>query len=290
MGNPMQLIDEERELDAGDDSAGDLTRTEKHVARERTALRAAVIHEAIRAEGEGELKRPLTALTWSGLAAGLSMGFSFVATGLLQGHLPSAPWRPLIVNLGYSVGFLAVILGRQQLFTENTLTVILPLFTNRDLTTLMKVIRLWSIVLITNLAGGYVFALALAKGNVFRPEIIAAFRDISAQEISGGWSTMFIRAIFAGWLIATMVWMMPAADSSRAVIILVMTYLVSLGQLPHVVAGASEVFYQVIAAGLPWRSFFATFLLPTLAGNTLGGVLLVAFFNHAQVVTESKES
>lgn len=276
--------------DTRGDSAAELTQSEKHVARERTALRAAVIHEAIRAEGEGELKRPVSALTWSGLAAGLSMGFSLVATGLLQGHLPDATWRPLIVNLGYSVGFLATILGRQQLYTENTLTVILPLFTQRDLRTLLQVIRLWSIVLLTNLAGGYVFALTLGRTDVFRPEVVAAFHDISAHAISGGWSTMFVRAIFAGWLIATMVWMMPAADSSRPAIIIVMTYLVSLGQLPHVVAGSAEVFYQVVTGTLPWSRFFDSFLAPTLIWNTIGGVLLVALFNHAQVVTESKES
>jgi formate/nitrite transporter FocA (FNT family) len=225
--------------DTTGDSAGELTQSEKHMARERTALRAAVIHEAIRAEGEGELKRPISALTWSGLAGGLAMGFSFVATGLLQAHLPDTTGRPLIVNLGYSVGFLATILGRQQLYTENTLTVILPLFTQRDLRTFLRVIRLWSVVLLANLAGGYVFALTLSKTDVFRPEVVAALRDISVHEISGGWSTMFVRAIFAGWLIATMVWMMPAADSSRPAIIVVMTYLVSLAQLPHVIAGSA---------------------------------------------------
>ena len=276
--------------DANGDSAGELTQSEQHVARERTAMRAAVIHEAIRAEGEGELKRPVSALTWSGLAGGLSMGFSFVATGLLQGHLPDTTWRPLVTNLGYSVGFLATILGRQQLYTENTLTVILPLFTQRDLRTLLQVIRLWTIVLLTNLAGGYAFALTLSRTAVFKPEIVAAFHDLGAHAISGGWSTMFVRAIFAGWLIATMVWMMPAADSSGPAIIVLMTYLVSLGGLPHVVAGSTEVFYQVVTHALPWSSFFGGFLAPTLLGNTIGGVLLVALFNHAQVVTESQES
>lgn len=276
--------------DTTGDSAGELTQSEKHVARARTALRAAVIHEAIRAEGEGELKRPVSALTWSGLAGGLAMGFSLVATGLLQAHLPDTIWRPLIVNLGYSVGFLATILGRQQLYTENTLTVILPLFTLRDLGTLLKVIRLWSVVLATNLAGGLVFALTLVRTDVFRPEVVAAFHDISAHAISGGWSTMLVRAIFAGWLIATMVWMMPAADTMGPAVIVLMTYLVSLAQLPHVIAGSAEVLYQVVSGALPWSSFFGAFLAPTLIGNTLGGVLLVAFFNHAQVVTESKES
>ena len=269
------------------DSAAELTKSEQHMARERTALRAAVIHEAIRAEGEGELRRPPSALAWSGLAGGLSMGFSLVASGLLQAHLPDTPWRPLITNLGYSVGFLATILGRQQLFTENTLTVILPLLTRRNLPTLVHVVRLWSIVLATNLAGGYAFALTLGRIALFKPQVAAAFHDLSAHEISGGWMTMFVRAIFAGWLIATMVWMMPAADSSRAAIIVIMTYLVALGQLPHVVAGSVEVSYLVVTHALPWSAFFGSFLVPTLIGNTIGGVLLVALFNHAQVITES---
>jgi formate-nitrite transporter family protein len=274
---------------ADHESAGELTQSEKRVARERTALRAAMIHEAIRAEGEGELKRPVGALTWSGLAGGLSMSFSLVATGLLQGHLPASLWRPLITNLGYSVGFLATILGRQQLYTENTLTVILPLFTRRDMRTLFQVIRLWSIVLLTNLLGGYAFALTLSRTAVFSPETVAAFHDIGAHAISGGWATMFARAILAGWLIATMVWMLPAADSSGPAIIVVMTYMVSLGGLPHVIAGSTEAFYQVATHALPWSSFLGAFLVPTLIGNTIGGVLLVALFNHAQVVTEANE-
>jgi formate/nitrite transporter FocA (FNT family) len=101
-----------------------LSEGEKEIVEERTALRAAVIHEAIREQGETELARPVVALAWSGLAAGLSMGFSMISEGLLESYLPAASWRPLISKLGYTVGFLVVILGRQQLFTENTLTVI----------------------------------------------------------------------------------------------------------------------------------------------------------------------
>ena len=215
------------------------------------------------------------------------MGFSLVATGLLHGHLPAASWRPLVVDLGYSVGFLAVILGRQQLYTENTLTVILPLLMRHDLHTFFHVIRLWTIVLVTNITGGLAFALILAKTDVFTPEINAAFHDLSMRAISGGWLTMFARAIFAGWLIATMVWMLPGGDHSRPAISVTMTYLVALGNFPHIVAGSVEVLYLVLTHTLSWNAFFARFFLPTFIGNTMGGVLLVAFFNHAQVSTES---
>lgn len=118
------------------DSAGSLSASGKRVAKQRSSLRAAVIHEAIRTEGEGDLKRPARALIWSGLTAGLSMVFSLAAMGLIHSLLPDTQWRPLITDFGYSIGFLAVILGNQHLYTENTLTVMLPLLTNRDLKTL----------------------------------------------------------------------------------------------------------------------------------------------------------
>src|SRR3954468_21000345 len=99
----------------------DLSEAEQKEAEERSSVTVHVVHEAVRREGEEELKRTSTALAWSGLAAGLSMGFSLIAEGLLRSKLPDVPWRPLLTKLGYSAGFVLVILGRQQLFTENTL-------------------------------------------------------------------------------------------------------------------------------------------------------------------------
>ncbi|MDQ6622159.1 MAG: formate/nitrite transporter family protein, partial [Verrucomicrobiota bacterium] len=124
----------------------------------RTAPPGDVVYEAIYKEGEHELERGTTALALSGLAAGLSMGFSLFAEGVLRAHLPDAPWRPLITKFGYSLGFLIVILGRQQLFTKNTLTVILPLLKEKKLALLLNVARLWTIVLIANLIGAFIFA------------------------------------------------------------------------------------------------------------------------------------
>ena len=268
------------------DSATELSQSERRIAKERTALRAAVIHEAIRAEGASELRRPISALIWSGLAAGLSIGFSPVASGLLLAHLADTSWRPLVTNLGYSVGFLAVILGRQQLYTENTLTVVLPLLTLRDLPTLMQVLRLWSVVLIANVTGACAFAWALATLNIFTPEVNSAFAAIASAATSAGWTTLVLRGIVAGWLIALMVWMMPGADSSRAFIIVVMTYLVALGGLPHAIAGSVDGFFLVATGSLSWGRMLCNYLAPVLIGNTIGGVSLVAFFNHAQVVTE----
>src|SRR5688500_5909743 len=112
--------------------AAELDEDERKNAQEEQSLDAKTTHEVIRLEGERELGRSTGALAWSGLAAGLAMGFSLVAQGVLHHGLPDAPWRPLVSSLGYSVGFLIVILGSQQLFTENTLRVIVPLMAHRD--------------------------------------------------------------------------------------------------------------------------------------------------------------
>jgi formate-nitrite transporter family protein len=265
----------------------ELTEGEKEIVEERTALRAAVVHEAIREQGEAELRRPVLALGWSGLAAGLSMGFSMISQGLLQAHLPDAPWRPLITNLGYSAGFLVVILGRQQLFTENTLTVILPLLARRSVATLVGVGRLWAVVLAANLIGALAIAWLIGNTNIFEPPVRVSFAAIGATQVAAKPATIFLRGIFAGWLIALTVWMLPAAEGSRPLIIIAMTYLVGLGGFAHVIAGSVEVLYVVITGGpVHWSDYVVDFLFPALGGNIIGGVSLVALLNHAQVVTE----
>ena len=139
------------------------TRAEQKQVEDRQAIGANVVYETIRREGEEELHRPAAALAWSAFAAGLSMGFSFVAQGVLMAHLPDQPWRPLIAGTGYCVGFLIVILGRQQLFTENTLTVVLPLLLRKDLSTLLRMLRFWGVVLGANLLGTFLFALCVGR-------------------------------------------------------------------------------------------------------------------------------
>ena len=152
------MLIEEEEQDNTSVIAPELTEKQQQEAEDRTSVSALVVHEAIRYDGEEELDRPVSALAWSGLAAGMSMGFSLVVQALLRAHLPDQPWRPLISKVGYSVGFLIVILGRQQLFTENTLTAIIPLLARRNSKTLLRVIRLWTVVLLANLVGAHLFA------------------------------------------------------------------------------------------------------------------------------------
>src|SRR5215212_6243771 len=155
----------------GNTGQPELSEEEQEEVEWRGAPRTEVVYEAVREEGEGELKRSSATLAWDGLAAGLAMGFSLVAEGLLRSHLPDAGWRPLVAKLGYSVGFLIIVLGRHQLFTENTLTAVLPFLQRRDGHTLAQVLRLWAVVLAANLAGALLFASVLARTELFEPHV-----------------------------------------------------------------------------------------------------------------------
>jgi formate-nitrite transporter family protein len=267
-----------------DGKGPDLDEDERQKAKDEESLNASVTYETVRREGEKELARPPQALAWSGLAAGLSMGFILVAEGLLRSHLPEAPWRPLVTKLGYSVGFLIVMLGSQQLYTENTLTPIVPLLSRKSREMLGRVLRLWAIVLITNLLGTIVFAWVLARTTLFDPEAHTAFLGVASETMRGDFATTFLRAIFAGWLIALMVWMLPGSKGAQFAVIVVMTYLVGVAGLAHIIAGSTEAAYLVARGVATWGDYFGRFVTPTLVGNTLGGVALVAALNHAQVV------
>jgi formate-nitrite transporter family protein len=260
------------------------TKTEQKQVEERVAIGAHVVYEAIRREGEDELRRPATALAWSGLAAGLSMGFSFIAEALLQTHLPDKPWRPLIAKAGYSVGFLIVVLGRQQLFTENTLTVILPLLLHKNMATLSRVGKLWGTVLCANLTGTFLFAYCVAHVGVFDAHAQQSLGDIGGAHMGIPFGIVFVRAIFAGWLIALMVWLLPGAEQSRVSVIIIITYLIGLGGFSHVIAGSTTVFYLVATKTISLGTYLKGFFLPALLGNIVGGVSLVAALGHAQVI------
>lgn len=262
---------------------------EQQEIEDRSSPSGKVVYKTILKEGRDELKRSSSALFWSGLAAGLSMGFSLIAEGLLHAYLPDAAWRPLVAKFGYSMGFLIVILGRQQLFTENTLTPILPLLQRPDAATTFNVLRLWVIVLIANLLGALLVALVLAKTNAFDPHIQTAFAEIGRKAMENGFLTTLLRGIFAGWLIALMVWLLPFAEAARVWVIIFITYIVGLGQFSHIIAGAVEVFTVAARGEAAWLTVFGSYLLPTLIGNIIGGVTLVAALNHAQVVSGDEE-
>jgi formate/nitrite transporter FocA (FNT family) len=264
-----------------------LTREETKSVKERRRLRAAVVYEIIRLEGEAELRRKFTALWWSALAAGISIGFSVVSQALLEANLKGGVGVPVIADLGYSVGFLMVILARQQLFTENTLTVVLPITVEKDWSTgIWRVLRLWCIVLGGNVVGCFFFAAFLAYSGAFAAETQSAITDIGRHLMENTPAEMFVKGIMAGWLIAALVWMLPSAESSEFFIIILITYIIALGDFTHIIAGSVEAIYMFLIGEESLFRVVGGFFIPTLLGNVAGGTLLFAVLSYAQVREE----
>ncbi len=208
------------------------------------------------------------------------MGFSFLVQAILWSYSKNA----LIAPLGYTMGFLIVVIGRQQLFTENTLTPIIPLLARRNLATLWAVLRLWAVVFAANIAGAHIFAWVVANTNAIAPEFHEAMNIVAFKAGNVTFSEALVRGIFAGWLIALMVWMIAAVETGRIWIVVILSYVVALGSFTHIIAGSVEVLYLVMIGARSWGSFVAEYMTPTLIGNVLGGVALVSALNHAQVV------
>lgn len=265
---------------------GNLSDSERANVEERLRPRVPMLYEIIRKEGEAELIRPISGLWWSGVAAGLCIGFSMVAEGLLRAHLPEAGWRPLVENVGYSVGFLIVVLGRQQLFTENTITAVLPVMAEKSFVNLWCMLRLWGIVLVANVLGAFLFAVFCSQDALFSPEVLVAFNDIAHHLVEMAPGEKFWRGIVAGWLIAVMVWIMPNCKGGEILVIVLITYIIALGDFTHIIAGSVEAFWLTINADLTGTAMFVEFVLPTLFGNVVGGSLLFAMISYAQVQGE----
>ncbi|HUJ28074.1 MAG TPA: formate/nitrite transporter family protein [Myxococcales bacterium] len=265
------------------DKPVELREGEEEEAEDRSTPRPHVVYVAVEKEGEEELSRPLAAVAWSALAAGLSMGFSMVGEGILRAKLPDAPWRELVSGFGYSMGFLIVVLGRQQLFTENTLTVVLPLLTRPRWSTLGRMLALWAVVLAANVVGALLFAWVAGTRGAFDGPVQAAFADLGRAQVSAGFGLTVLKAVYAGWLIALMVWLLPTAESARVFVIVLVTWLVGIGSFCHSIAGSVAVLYLVTHGQMSAGAFLGQFFVPTVIGNVIGGTSLVAALAHAQV-------
>ena len=251
-----------------------------------SAPRTPVIYEVVRRLGEEEMARPATSLWWSGVAAGLSISFSLLAQAILQAHLPDAPWRPLVSGFGYCVGFLMVVLGNQQLFTESTITAVLPVLKDTSWKRLWRMGRLWAIVLTANFAGTFCAAVFCTFTPVLPPDLLHGMQDISRVLLGVSWWNMMFRGISSGFLIAAMVWMIPSAETAKFAVITLMTYLIAIGGFTHIVAGSMEANMLVLAGDWEWWRMLWQFFVPVLIGNMIGGTALFALISYAQVMEE----
>ncbi len=241
------------------------------------------LHKAVREEGEDELDRPVSSLFFSGLAAGMAIASSLIAEGALHHALPDTPWRTIIVSLGYPIGFLVVILGRMQLFTESTITAMLPLVTKPSGWALRRTLRLWSVVLGANLIGTALAGGMIAAGLLGGSELRTAMIEVSMAitELSPG--ATFVNAVPAGFMIAILAWSLPNAREQSFLVIVAITYVVAIAAFSHSIVGSVEAWLLVFSGKVGVAQALGGLMVPAILGNLLGGAGLFALLAHAQV-------
>ena len=216
------------------------------------------------------------------------MGLSLIAEASLHAVLPHTPTSNLVSSFGYSLGFLAVILGRQQLFTENTLTPILVLMKRWNAKTIGNVLRLWVTVLLSNLVGCVIVAYALANTDAVESPIKESFFALARQAMEPSFTLILWRGVFAGWIIALLVWLLPFAESGRFWVIVTFTYFIGAAHFSHVIVGSIEAYVLAAKGEISWLYALEHYTLASLIGNIIGGVSIVAAINHAQVVADKE--
>ncbi len=263
--------------------------TEEESVSKASALPSKVIYEIIRREGDEQLRRTNKSLIWSGLAAGLMMSFSVLGEAIFRTYLPDAPHSYLIENIGYSFGFLLVIMGRLQLFTENTITTVFPFLDDPSVSCARSTARLWSIVLAANIVGAFLAAIVMRHTVAVPDELTPAIMELSEHATGMGAWTSFMRGIPAGILVAALVWSMPQANANRFFVIFSFTWLIAAGDFTHIIAGSVEMAYLIVAGHLGVVAAVFGFFLPVLFGNIIGGTAVFTMIAFGQVVDELPE-
>ncbi len=248
---------------------------------ENRRLNSKTIYEIISAEGREELARPLPSLGWSGLAAGLCITFSLFCEGFIRHHLNEENF--LLENLGYTFGFVIVIIARLQLFTENTITVVLPILKKRSMWSFIRMLKLWGVVLLTNFIGTFIVAFLVTQYSMIDADLLNTFTEISINAVDQPFNTIFKSAIPAGFLIACLVWLLPSARGGAEFwVIVMMTYIIAIGDFAHIVAGSVEAFILLLQ-GLITLQQTAGYLFAACAGNIIGGTFLFALLAYNQI-------
>ncbi|MBI3805219.1 MAG: formate/nitrite transporter family protein [Nitrospirae bacterium] len=239
------------------------------------------IQQRLLASADEEISAGVRELFFSGFTAGFAIVLTFVGHAVGRAQFPG---NRFLAALLYPIGFLYIILGRYQFFTENTLSPVMLVMTR--LASLPLLLRLWGVVLIANVAGAALGAFILAHTHVLSPDAIEAGARFAQRGLETGWWDAFFKAVFAGWLVAGVVWLNVAARDtiSRLVIVYGVFYLIAVADLFHVITTASDIFFFVFlqAPGPGPATLVRQFWLPVLLGNSVGGVMLFAFTAYAQ--------
>ncbi|MFC6623193.1 formate/nitrite transporter family protein [Novosphingobium panipatense] len=270
--------------DSEDERAASAALDEREVedVETRRAGSSKVVHEVVRLQGEGELRRPAVALLLSSLAAGLAMSLSLMCELFLRSHLPDTDWSPLVYYLGYPIGYIIVIMGRLQLFTESTVTAVLPVASSPSWAGLFRLGRLWSCVILGNLVGVTLVSALMASETIITHEQRVVALDVLSKLEVQHWSRTLTLGIPAGFIMASIAWLLPNARESEFWVIALLTYVIALGGFSHVVTGSSQASFLWLSGVLSFKEAWAEFTLPALAGNVIGGTGLFAVLAHGQ--------
>jgi len=244
-----------------------------------------IMHEQIET-GLKEYNRSDLGLFLSSLSAGLEIGFSILIIGVIHTLFQNESTTgqlAVMMALVYPIGYIFVIIGRSELFTEHTTLATLPVMNGQA--TLSSLAKLWLIVYVGNLAGGYIFG---GISLVFNDEMHLVGKEffyfVSEKMLKYSVGATLISSIMAGWLMGMLSWLLTSAQDtfSRVVMIFLVTFLISIAGLHHCIVGSIEVFMAFFgeANKITWVEFLKFQGLATL-GNIIGGVFLVAIVKYA---------
>ena len=264
----------------------DLEPKDQLEAEKRSGPESLVLYQAVVLRGEHELNRPTASLAWAGFAAGLAISTSLICEGALHQSLPDAPWRELITGFGYSIGFLIVILGRLQLFTEHTVVAVMPVVGAPTVANLRKLARLWALVFVTNQVGAFVAALSFARLGLTGAQLTQSMIDVSRPLLERNFVDTLLQAIPAGFVIAAIAWLVVASKQGHFWLVLSLTYVIAIGRFAHVIASAASAYLLAVSgqASIWWA--IGGFVVPALIGNIIGGTGLFALLAFAQIKEE----
>jgi formate/nitrite transporter FocA (FNT family) len=246
------------------------------------------IYEQVSLNAKTELKRSTTSLAISGYAGGIFMGLSGLGTALVLGLFGTSNMTHFIAMMFYPIGFIVVIIGRAQLFTENTLyPVALVLAEKREL---LNTMRLWCTVLPANVLGALTFAALAARTSALMPDTRHALMELGLQAANRSPSSIFWSAVTAGWIIATAAWLVSGSHSitGSVMILWILTYVVGLGNFAHCIATSGEILSAVVGGQLGTGSYFH-WLWIAVAGNVCGGVFMVTLLEYGQAILAKGE-
>jgi formate/nitrite transporter FocA (FNT family) len=243
-------------------------------------------------KGNHEIDRETTGLFLSSLSAGLEIGFGPLLMAVVltlsttgYGNLGTE----LLIASAYAVGFIFVILGRSELFTEHTTLAVMPIIDGKS--TVKELARLWEIVYIGNILGGILFTgLALVLASGLGVVEVAAFETIAHKLVSHKAQWILVAGIFAGWLMGLLAWLITSAQStiSRVVFIWMVTATIGILHLPHSIAGNVEVLFGLLVSTEIALTDYLSFLALATIGNAFGGAIFVGLVKYGHVVRGAK--